>query len=461
MSFRSSLRLADRPDEDIPHSPPPVTAPPVRQPYVSFALIVTNTLVAFLALNIVLAGIFLIKDGVQAGLDRRSAPDVAGSDRLFNSDGSPIDNGKRNMYQLAWIDYQAYGQAEPKYVGEVLDDFYELNKRGMAYQPWVEFAEPEFQGKRVVVGRDPKGFLSRRTVNPPNQEGLPVVKVFAFGGSTTFGYNVADEQTWPSYLSQVLNARARARSLGLHIEVTNYGRGYYYPTQETALLIDLLKSGHRPQAVIFMDGVNSGGEDDTPEFFDQVRKQFHNLQFAEPTTERKPFLDTWKWIPVVRLAASMNARLGWKQGPTVAQRESTKDAPDIQRRVNVFRHNREIAEAICRLYSITPLFIIQPSAVYNYPVSLYRRPMPDEFYAWRVGAKLFYERMRVEPGVIYFGDLFAVYGSERKAIIDELHYSPSFHSFLAEQIAVKIPLQAFDPRRPALDPAAATVDRRT
>lgn len=427
------------------------------QLYVISAVILLNTLISFIILNLLLQVIFIAKDAYDSGKKKESSLEY--SSEPFNPDGSPVDNGKRNSYQLGWIDLHAYEGLSPSYVSEVLDDSYELAERGMAYQPWVEFAEPEFHGKLVAVERDELGFLNRRTINPPNPEQWPTVKIVTMGGSTTFGYNVSDEHTWPTYLSTILNQQARAKSLELHIEVVNYGRGYYYPSQETVLLIDLLKAGHRPQVAIFLDGVNSAGTNDVPEFYPRLKEQFHNIQFAKKAKEQTSFIESLKWIPVVRLTDSLKARLLRQQPLTVAKRQSAIDLNELRYKINTFRQNRAISKKICEIYSVRPMFVLQPHAVHSYNTALYRKPMPAEFFEWRAKSKEFYAAMRQDADLIYLGDLFEKWGNNKKAIIDELHYSPSFHQFLAEKIAEKIDVNDLNPNRSPLDKTAATGSR--
>jgi hypothetical protein len=186
-----------------------------------------NTLSAFVVINLFLAVTFYILDVVTprkvVACEEVVARIVSEPSALFNADGSPINNGKRSCYQLRWFDFNAYEGIEPIYAGEVLDDFYELNRLGFIYQPWVQFSEPPFQGKHVNVDLDERGFPTRRTINPSNVTHLPVIRIFTLGGSTTFGYNVSDEHTWPSYLAKILNDRALAQHLGVYVEVVNYG----------------------------------------------------------------------------------------------------------------------------------------------------------------------------------------------------------------------------------------------
>ena len=93
----------------------------------------------------------------------------------------------------------------------------------------------------------------------------------------------------------------------LKIEVINYGRGYYNASQEMVLLIDLLKAGHRPDLVIFMDGVNWGPEQDVPYFTEKLASEVRNLQSA--SDRRVSVLNELDWIPMIRLTNSLKQRL--------------------------------------------------------------------------------------------------------------------------------------------------------
>ncbi len=104
--------------------------------YLSAALLLLNTLAALLIGNLLLAGVFWIRDFADnktLAAQRNAVSAALASGRFFNPDGSPLDNGKRNEYQSAWIDFNAYGNLEPAYVSDVLDDFYELSNYWMIF----------------------------------------------------------------------------------------------------------------------------------------------------------------------------------------------------------------------------------------------------------------------------------------------------------------------------------------
>ncbi len=423
----------------------------LQKTYFSLVLTLANTLVIFIFANVGIGLLYFVKDSVVHG-ESASKAHASKTNGLFNLDGSPVDNGKRGQYQLEWFDFNAYENIRPEYAAAVLDDFYELSKLGMSYQPWVQFAEPLLKGSLVNVEDDERGFPSRRTINPSNDQGLPVVEILTLGGSTTFGYNVSDAHTWPSYLSKILNQRARTEELGIRIKVTNYGRGFYNTSQETILLIDLLKGGHRPNLVIFMDGLNWPAPQDVPYFTGTFQRQFKNMQFVTDT----PMLKRLQWLPFFKLAHSIQHKLSG----TETEETKNKAIYLTANIINRFEQNEQIARAVCNLYSVKPLFFVQPNAIYNYPIQLYRRPLPAAFKSEREATQDFYRRMRNRKGIIYLGDLFESWGPNRKAIVDEVHYSPGFNEFLARHVADYIDLKMLVPRRQLVDEAAATGARR-
>jgi len=70
-------------------------------------------------------------------------------------------------------------------------------------------------------------------------------KIYCFGGSTTFGHGVDSKDTWPSVLKN---------NTGSHIINCGIVKSDLKSSLHT--LVDLLRLGHKPDAIIFLDGVN-------------------------------------------------------------------------------------------------------------------------------------------------------------------------------------------------------------
>src|SRR5262245_11889871 len=428
--------------------------------YQSTAFITFNTLLFLVILNLGLGLFYFIKD--RPAPSRAASPPSSPAAKLFNDDGSPIDNGERTPFQLQWFDYNATKEVSQTEVGETLDDFTHLTNKGFIYQPWVQFSEPVFAGRRVSVDKDERGFPIRRTINP-SATGNAVIEIFALGGSTTFGYNVADDKTWPSYLSTVLNEKAKNENLGVQIKVTNYGRGFYYPSQEEALLVDLFRSGHRPELVLFMDGVNTGGVEDSPYFTEELGQAFRDMQQPnQKLASEQSSATLQKWIPMARLANSIKMR--WqKVQPSATPQPVNPNGRSmggqfvVAQILNRFEQNRRISASACELYGAKALFFIQPDAFYNYPAELYRQPPPPAWWTRRTQLQPFYEGLARDSEFINLSNLFQRYGvnPQRKAILDDVHYTPGFNRFLAEQIAAHIDLRSLKASR-SFDESAAT-----
>lgn len=403
--------------------------------YVFLAVCLLSVIYLLFILNFLSSVFFSLKDRAVFGV--RGSTQKPGV--FFNEDGSPVPNGKRTDYQLRWFDFNAMKEIDRQYASEVLDDFYELSSKGFIYQPWVQFSEPPFVGRRVNVVTDEKGFPMRRSVPVNKDPPTRVVRVFVMGGSSTFGYNVSDEHTWPSYLSEILNERTGPDGSKVAARVSNYGRGYYYSTQELIYLFQLLRSGHRPDLVIFMDG-NNETERDTPHFTRETSKAFRAAQGFERAWFARSY-----FIPIIRLVKGINDRfLSLRDheakdpsGAAVLNQENIRRIKELSERIE---QNRKLADFLCSMHGARSLFFLQPTPLYRYNLKLYRFPLPKTFMEKKMIKRVLYDFIRQDTGYIDLSNLFELWGADRKSIIDDVHYSPAFNRFLAERVASYIDL---------------------
>jgi hypothetical protein len=125
-------------------------------------------------------------------------------------------------------------------------EFAEANR--LVYAPWVQFVTADFAGDHLNLH-------DRRRANGTSdydwKTALPSDEhfdVYVFGGSTTQGAGVPDRDTIPAWLERLAGPGV--------VRVFNYGHGYWFSRQESGLLDTLLRDGHRPDAAIFIDGLN-------------------------------------------------------------------------------------------------------------------------------------------------------------------------------------------------------------
>lgn len=127
-----------------------------------------------------------------------------------------------------------------------MDYFYEFH--GMPNSQYREFLgwdRVEYQGQYINI--DSLGV--RKTWNVPQNKNNNS-SIYMFGGSTMWGTGARDDYTIPSIFSKTLNED------NYTFEVFNYGESGYTFLQGVIQLTLLLRSGHRPDYVIFYDGAN-------------------------------------------------------------------------------------------------------------------------------------------------------------------------------------------------------------
>ena len=188
--------------------------------YASGALVLLNTLVIFLVLN---AAAYLVLSLYEYLSESDPVSEKYGEERLETV--YPHLNGDeiRELLQETW-------------------------SRSYVYEPFTQFRERVYQGEYVNVDINGYRISKDQAVWPPPAGEL---NIFLFGGSTTFGYGVEDSQTIASHLQDSMRS-----SLGRKVNVYNFGRGFYYSTQERILFEVLLSSGYVPDMAVFLDGLN-------------------------------------------------------------------------------------------------------------------------------------------------------------------------------------------------------------
>lgn len=288
------------------------------------------------------------------------------------------------------------------------------------YEPWVGFKEKPRKGKYVNV--DEAGY--RLTSNVP--ENVKYL-IFMLGGSTTFGYNVADNQTIASYLQRKINEKYKYGLFG----VRNYGRGYYYSEQEFILLLQLIKQGMRPAIVIFFDGLNEGHK--YPYYTDEIRVLFDRNQNKHNIySKRDRFLALIKDLPIVRAIKyvtkhfqSNNLDMGG-MGTRVQKMEKFI--------IDDYLFSCQNIRRLCGEYGISPYFIIQPFPFYNnYRGNVFlNNEEKSNLQIWNMPRIENLRNLSREGLAIDFLDLLSTY--KKQAFVDSAHYSPEVNAIIANDI---------------------------
>src|SRR5690606_30031209 len=94
------------------------------------------------------------------------------------------------------------------------------------YESWVEFRNIDFDGKYLHMSGQMRKSSPAAYFSPASDDTLDI---YFLGGSTTFGFNVTDEETIPSQFLQLYKEKFPR---GKSIRVYNYAVPTYYSYQE-------------------------------------------------------------------------------------------------------------------------------------------------------------------------------------------------------------------------------------
>jgi hypothetical protein len=116
----------------------------------------------------------------------------------------------------------------------------------------------------------------------------------------------------------------------------------------------------------------------------------------------------------------------------------------VQRIVQRFQQSARISKKVCEEYSTPSLYFIQPDAFYNYPLALVKSSSKGA--PWQpnqVERRTFHQELSQDPQFISLDQDFDDFGVQhgKKALVNGVHYNPSFNRFLAEIVAERIDLK--------------------
>jgi hypothetical protein len=267
------------------------------------------------------------------------------------------------------------------------------------YAPWAEFKLIDFAGKYV----NSKGFLRKSEPWIHTGSGVDTVKIFFFGGSTMFGFDVTDKESITSAFINVSNEKCPDCK---PIAVYNYGVLSYYSYNELMLFHHLLATNHRPDIVVFLDGLN-------------------DLFIVQAAIKRVP----WYYF---RLKENIQNRKDSTASLfQLQQGETSKFAAAAA--ISNYLENVSHIRKLCGAYNVKPFFFIQPVPYYNYP-RLKNDPVvdssPNEIIEY--GYPVLKSYCDSSQNMYFLGDMLL--GETRPPFIDEIHYSPYMNRRIAEEI---------------------------
>lgn len=294
------------------------------------------------------------------------------------------------------------------------------------FAPWVAMRERPTTSRFVNV--DEYGIRS----NGRPMRGLAELQdaIWFFGGSTTFGYGVADHESIPARIETILGRPA-----------VNFGAAAFFSAQENLRLVQVLRYGYRPSRVVFFDGINESCRvvDD-----ERANPRFEDL------------LVTYRWEPMEILrpmayvAGRLRDRLAVAMGrPRRVDPEDslTCSGPDGPQSLAVV-HARMLTERrrLCQVYDLECTTFVQPfPGLHGRHDDYHNLPQTDRDW-YRDKFALLEGNWRA-ANAVFVTD--ALDRHPDHAFIDDAHYSQAANLRLAQVMAAHL-------RGPSLAPAPAT-----
>jgi hypothetical protein len=382
-----------------------------RQTYRDAAVILLNTVVILVAVN----GLLLIPVAIKDSIDRgKPAAEYRPSDP--------------NRWAAMEKIYPGFSREE---IQALLTETYSP-ARSFVYEPFTEFKERPYAGRFVNVSVNGFRLTKGQGPWPPDRE--KYFNVFLFGGSTTFGFGVPDDQTIASHLQTFLlnlNLTKEAR-------VYNFGRGSYYSTQERILFEKMVAAGLRPDVAVFIDGLNDSHHyNDRPSSAKRIESALEGKPAAGPNILAK--------VPMVRATLAAGRWLGvWRNEPAPEWEETAQDRDAcgseavLQKVVDRYVENKRIIETVATAYGVRTLFVWQPVAVYKYDQRY--NLFSGDAHPGRTCVEGAYALMAELAGRHPLGGDF-LWGADIQENVDEplyvdsLHYSGKMSELFARSIA--------------------------
>ena len=321
---------------------------------------------------------------------------------------------------LVWPIYSSLNSKNHSYINEQVElldlsneDLVILNNETwknydkFRFVPFIGHSETDRVGKFVNFTEKDGRKIKRPEICDHN--------VYLYGGSTTFGYNVTDDQTIGFYLQKIL---------GSNYCVFNHGRAYYYSKQENNLFQNHLENQKKIHTAFFLDGINErcGGY----EYMRHINNSF-NLLVERPYLMWKISLKNFLFtLPVVQFSNSLLGSDRWIQDENnnILVIDSCNSKIDLGK---LYETRILIRDSICKKFNVECYSILQPMAG-NHGIQIKKFLSEDKK---RMFEKKYLSLSSVK-GFIDFGHVLQ--NDKSLSYIDGVHYSPSSNEKIAKEL---------------------------
>jgi hypothetical protein len=317
--------------------------------------------------------------------------------------------------------FKAYPGWQEEDVRTLLNESWGRGYDWFEYEPFTGFREKPFHGK--FMNNEPAGFRVSKNQAPwpPRAD---AINVFVFGGSTTYGYGLPDDQTIPSYLTDCIAASYAPSPVAVY----NFGRGSYFSSQELILFQQLLKAGLVPKVAVFIDGLNEFDHPNGEPRFSETLRRFMAGE-APPSNQLEN-------VPMIAAAHWLSER--WKS-QQAAKPKDYADPAMLQAVIERWLANKRMIELAAAGFGVRTIFVWQPVPVYHYDLSYHYYLHSDKNFGVYSRSKYGYALMDERRGQGQLGADFLWLGDmpqdkHENLYVDAVHYNATFSQEIATRI---------------------------
>ena len=285
-------------------------------------------------------------------------------------------------------------------------------ERKFKYVQFAEHLESETKNQKYVNVTSEFGRLVENNINCN-------IRIFIYGSSQVFGYNVKDHQTIPSYFKKILDNKFNDKNFCVY----NFGSADYHSTQENILFINhFLNQKILPNDyAVFIDGFSENGNVKS-RIHEEIKYLFNGLELKVWDELKFSSIIFFNSLPVVKLYKHLYSRFSNHQTKDVSndqEKMSEIDKKKIKEITKVFISNLEIRNAICKKVSINCYTFLPP--------------IPSD------SDKLTKRKYYLFKNIPHLIDISEILNEKNYLkFVDDVHYSPKAANFIANEIFNKI-----------------------
>lgn len=314
---------------------------------------------------------------------------------------------------------------------EVPSMWAEFYSAGAEFESYTHFRPRVLRGR--YYGATAAGYRLTKVEGPwpPVPEHY---NVFFFGGSTSFGVG----PYWATVASYLQEAMDKSGRFDRPVRVYNFGRSGYQSTQEQVLFHRLISAGHRPDMVVFLDGLNDfcwvdgnpSGWQGIAQFFNDTNEAYQRSMASHGIVTQwerlRGFVET---LPLMRLIDAALNRVTSKAVPQyVPSTDAPPDKPEspaaLRAVIDRYLGNMHQVKAVAESLNIVPVFVWQPIPTYKYDLK-YHVFNPDRL-GCHVNSWAGYPMMADVAVAKPLGDAF-VWAADLQEDLKEPLYVDAFH----------------------------------